>query len=484
MNRPQDEGSRVIVEKSSSSTHPLAPPTQEEVLVAWLRLIRSRRVGPGTFYRLMAEHGDAGAALAALPAIARAAGVSDYTPCPHATAEAEIARGRAAGARLVAIGAADYPPALAGIADAPPLLWMRGAADRATQRAVALVGARNASSLGLRMARTLARGLGGAGISILSGLARGIDTAAHEAALETGTIAVLAGGIDVIYPAENADLTARIAETGALISEQPPGLVPQARHFPRRNRIISGAAHAVVVVEAAARSGSLITARSALDQGREVLAVPGHPFDARAAGCNMLIRDGARLVRGAEDVIEALSAAGLGGGQPSHGADKTLSAPEEAVARRASAAARQGPDAPLPGKAPIKPSARGGGAESVSKPAAAAPADRRAKPARHPRAPSPTTAGGGRGGHGDGALASAAPHRRPEADDLANMILARLGAAPVAEDQLLRDIGLATAAVLPALVTLELEGAIRRHPGGLISRETAHAPGHTAMAGG
>jgi DNA processing protein len=172
---------------------------------------------------------------------------------------------------------------------------------------IALVGARNASSLGTRMARRLAEELGEAGYVVVSGLARGIDTAAHHASLATGTVAVMAGGVDIVYPVENAVLAQEIAETGLRLSEQPMHLEPQARHFPRRNRIISGLAKAVVVVEAAAKSGSLITARTALDQGRDVLAVPGHPFDARAGGCNMLIRDGAVLVRSAADVIEALA---------------------------------------------------------------------------------------------------------------------------------------------------------------------------------
>jgi DNA processing protein len=171
---------------------------------------------------------------------------------------------------------------------------------------VAMVGARNASSLGLRMARRLAEVLGGAGQVVVSGLARGIDAAAHEAALGTGTVAVMAGGVDVIYPPENAGLAAQVAARGCVVSEQPPGLEPQARHFPLRNRIVAGLARAVVVVEAAAKSGSLITARDAADLGRDVLAVPGHPFDARAAGCNMLIRDGATLVRHAADVLEAI----------------------------------------------------------------------------------------------------------------------------------------------------------------------------------
>ena len=291
-----------------SSTHPLAPPTQEEDLVAWLRLIRSRRVGATTFYRLLGEHGSAQAALDHLPEVARSAGEKKYTPCPYPFAIQELARGRAAGARLVAAGGAGYPRALTDIADPPPLLWVKGDTGAAHRPMVAMVGARNASSLGTRMARKLAGELGEAGFTIVSGLARGIDTAAHLAALPHGTAAVLAGGIDVIYPAENAGLADDIAAQGLLVTEQPPGLQPQARHFPRRNRIISGMAQAVIVVEAAAKSGSLITARDALDQGREVLAVPGHPFDARASGCNMLIRDGATLIRSADDVIELLAA--------------------------------------------------------------------------------------------------------------------------------------------------------------------------------
>jgi DNA processing protein len=291
-----------------SSTHPLAPPTQEEDLVAWLRLIRSRRVGATTFFRLMAEHGSADAALAALPALARSAGVEQYGACPRDDALRELAAGRAAGARLIAFGTPGYPAALADIPDPPPILWARGRADLLRRPQVALVGARNASSLGTRMTRKLAEGLGAAGMVTVSGLARGVDTAAHLASLDTGTIAVMAGGVDVIYPAENTELAGKIAAQGLLLSEQPIGLNPQARHFPQRNRIISGLARAVIVVEAAARSGSLITAKNALDQGREVLAVPGHPFDARASGCNMLIRDGATLVRGDGDVREALGA--------------------------------------------------------------------------------------------------------------------------------------------------------------------------------
>jgi DNA processing protein len=273
-----------------------------------LRLIRSRRVGAVTWHRLMAEHGSAGAALQALPGVARAAGIEDYSLCPIEVVRYELSQGRAAGARLLVFGGPGYPAALNDLADAPPVLWAQGDVALLSQPMIAIVGARNASSLGVRMARRLAEGLGQAGFVTVSGLARGIDAEAHQASLATGTVAVQAGGVDVIYPEENAALAAEIVARGCRISEQPMGAQPLARHFPMRNRIVSGLSRAVVVVEAAARSGSLITARNALDQGREVLAVPGHPFDARASGCNMLLRDGATLVRGPQDVLEAIGA--------------------------------------------------------------------------------------------------------------------------------------------------------------------------------
>jgi DNA processing protein len=278
-----------------------------------LRLIRSRRVGAVTWHRLMAEHGGAKAALAALPGIARAAGVEGYEICPIGVVEAEMRQGAKLGARMLVHGEADYPRALMDLPDAPPILWALGDVSLLNRPAVAMVGARNASSLGMRMARRLGQGLAAAGFTVVSGMARGIDAEAHAAALAEGTastVAVMAGGIDVIYPPENTALAAEIAAKGCRISEQPPGLEPQARHFPLRNRLVSGLAQAVIVVEAAAKSGSLITARTALDQGRDVMAVPGHPFDARAAGCNMLIRDGALLVRSASDVLEALGMPG------------------------------------------------------------------------------------------------------------------------------------------------------------------------------
>lgn len=263
-------------------------------------------MGIATFYRLLSEHGTAQNALRALPDIAAAAGVERYAPCPEGVAMAELRAGADHGATLLAVTDKAYPAALREIPDPPPILWAKGDVSALNRPMIAIVGARNASSLGLRVARAMARDLGQQGFVTVSGLARGIDTAAHVSTLDTGTVAVMAGGVDVMYPAENTRLAEDITAKGLRLSENAMGLAPQARHFPRRNRIISGLARAVVIVEAAAKSGSIITARNALDQGREVLAVPGHPFDARAAGCNMLIRDGARLVRSAADVIEAL----------------------------------------------------------------------------------------------------------------------------------------------------------------------------------
>lgn len=452
-------------EDDGSSPPPFTPPTTEEERLSWLRLIRSPRVGPATFRRLLGAHGSAGAALAALPGIARAAGLADYLPCPEAVARAELDRGRRCGARPMFLGAPDYPPALAAMPDPPPLLWVlgrggaggggdrgqddgrgavgadrpgvgfggafgaaggagafgagggagRAAGDVLARPAVALVGARNASSLGLRMARRLAAGLGAAGFVTVSGLARGIDGEVHGASLETGTIAVMAGGVDRIYPPEHAALAAAVADRGLRLSDQPPGLDPQARHFPRRNRLIAGLAQALVVVEAAEGSGSLITAREALDLGREVLAVPGHPMDPRAAGCNRLIREGARLVREVEDILEALG---------------------PALPRPAPAAA------PAPARPPAP---------------AAAP---RACPPHGQAAAGAAASGDERSGGGCAATDPVRLHER---------IVARLGAAPLAEDQLLRDLALPSAEVAPALLFLELSGRIRRAPGGLVA---------------
>jgi len=296
----------------SQKIPPSAMPQSEDEILAWLRLARSRRVGPSTFIRLLREHGNAETALKALPQVASQAGAKGYTPCPADHANAELEAGFKCGAELLCLGTPEYPPHLALISDPPPVLWAIGDPGLAHRPTVGLVGARNASSLGQRMARLLAQELGPAGYVIASGLARGVDTAAHHASLETGTIAVLAGGVDVIYPRENKDLWQQIAHQGLVVSEAPIGTSPQARHFPKRNRIISGMSLGIVVIEGAAKSGSLITARNALDQGREVMAVPGSPLDPRAIGCNMLLRDGAGLVRSAADVIEYLESAAQG----------------------------------------------------------------------------------------------------------------------------------------------------------------------------
>lgn len=290
----------------------LAPALMSE-RVARLRLARSENVGPRTFSHLLQRYGSAARALEALPELAQRGGRGGYVACSPELAEAELAAGEDAGASMILLGDPDYPALLALIENAPPVLWMRGQRAVFARPAVALVGARNASALGVRMARRMARELADAGQVIVSGLARGIDAAAHEASLDTGTIAVMAGGVDWIYPPEHADLAERICETGALVSECPVGVEPTSRHFPRRNRLISGLAQGVVLIEAAVRSGSLITARYALEQGREAMACPGAPEDPRAGGCNQLIRDGGALVRNGQDVLDALAAQRLPG---------------------------------------------------------------------------------------------------------------------------------------------------------------------------
>ncbi|MEL6957994.1 MAG: DNA-processing protein DprA [Pseudomonadota bacterium] len=313
-----------MIGDNSSSTHPPLPPTTEDDRFNRLRLLRSRRVGPATYRRLLSEHGSASAALDALPDIARAAGVPDYSVCPEAVIAAEMKAARSAKATLLFAGERDYPSALAEIDDAPPVLWTIGVRAALHRPLIALVGARNGSSLGTRMAEKLGRELSEAGMTIVSGLARGIDAAAHRASLDAGTVAVMAGGADVIYPAENTDLARAIPKSGLRLSDQPMGQTAQARHFVARNRIISGMSLATVVIEAAAKSGSLITARIALDQGRDVLAVPGHPFDARVSGCNMLIRDGAVLVRGTQDILDHLESV-----LPTAAPELPLDAPEQ-----------------------------------------------------------------------------------------------------------------------------------------------------------
>ncbi len=287
-----------------------------------LRLIRSDNIRPRTFRSLLHHFGDARTALDRLPDLARRGGAArPGRICSEEQARAELAASKKLGVSLVATGEAGYPSRLATLDDAPPLLGVRGAMETLMRPMIAIVGSRNASGAGLKFAGQLARDLGDAGFVIISGLARGIDQAAHRASILSGTVAALAGGHDKIYPPEHEDLLATLLEHGAAISEMPLGHVPRAHDFPRRNRLISGAALGVVVVEAAHRSGSLITARMAAEQGREVFAVPGSPLDPRAAGANDLLKQGATLVTEAADVINAVQPimarpAILGAGEP------------------------------------------------------------------------------------------------------------------------------------------------------------------------
>ncbi|AHB49391.1 DNA processing protein DprA [Hyphomicrobium nitrativorans NL23] len=283
---------------------PVAPLDADERL-ACLRLIRSSQVGPVTFRELINHCGGARQALAALPQLSRRAG-RPARVCSEADAEAELKAAEKAGARPVFTIEPGYPQTLAALDTPPPMVYLKGRSELLGLSAIAVVGSRQASAAGLKLARLFARRLAEAGFSIVSGLARGVDAAAHEASLMHGTVAVLAGGIDIVYPPEHASLQARIGEEGCLVTELPPGFVPRGRDFPRRNRLVSGLSRGVVVIEAARRSGSLVTARLAGEQGREIFAVPGHPLDPRAEGTNQLLKSGATLVTQPEDVIDAL----------------------------------------------------------------------------------------------------------------------------------------------------------------------------------
>lgn len=273
---------------------------------ARLRLARTDRIGPVAFTQLIGRYGSALNALDTLPDLVRKSGAASAPP-PVETIEREIAAGEAIGARLLVLGDPDYPEMLAALDPPPPILWTRGRVDLLNRPSVAIVGARIASAGGQRIARGLAQQLGQAGHVVVSGMARGIDAAAHEGALATGTVAVLGGGVNDIYPSEHADLYARLTEQGCVVSESPVGARAQARDFPRRNRIISGLSRGTVVVEAEIRSGSLITARLAAEQGRDVFAVPGSPLDPRARGPNELLRQGAILCEGIEDIDRAFN---------------------------------------------------------------------------------------------------------------------------------------------------------------------------------
>ena len=276
--------------------------------IAALRLVRSENVGPVTFRELLKHYGSAAAALAALPQLSQRGGFRrPIRVCPLDEAEAELERAQRGGAQLVFVGEAQYPAPLAALEAPPPLLYAKGDIGLLQRPTIAIVGARQCSAAGAKLARQFAHEIGRAGFVIASGLARGIDGMAHQAAIDTGTIAVLAGGLDNVYPPEHEELQRLIGERGCLVSEMPFGFSPRGQDFPRRNRIVSGLSLGVLIVEAARRSGSLVTARLAAEQGREVFAIPGHPLDPRAEGTNKLLKSGATLVTEPEDLLSALT---------------------------------------------------------------------------------------------------------------------------------------------------------------------------------
>ena len=383
----------------------------------WLQLIRSEGVGPKTFYRLLHRFGSARRAFEELPRISAESDGRERRRCRRDEAEAELDAVTSLGAHLVAHGEPIYPGLLSEIHDPPPLLTVRGRHDLLHEQAVAIVGARNASANGRLLARAMANDLARMHLVVISGLARGIDTAAHEGVIEGGghTVAVIASGVDIAYPAENGDLMDKIAETGAIVSERPIGSAPQARHFPRRNRLISGLSSGVVVVEAAPKSGSLITARMAIEQNRDVMAVPGSPLDARHRGTNQLLREGAILVETADDVREALAMSRTGSTMPTL-RSTTMGPSAETIDYR------QGRTEPQDANARVN------------------------------------------------AVKSAleAPSRAP-ADGLQKRVFEYLGAEPLLVDELIRQCHANSSDMQNALFELELEGRIERHPGNRVS---------------
>ena len=355
----------------------------------WLRLARTENVGPVTFTSLLKRFGSAAAALSELPRLAARGGGKSFVLPPEQEIAREIENLARLGGQLLASCEPDFPAGLAALDPPPPAIAVLGLPSVLRRDMVAIVGARNASALGRKFAHTLAQELGEAGLAIASGLARGIDSAAHEGALKTGTVAVLAGGVDVVYPPENQKLYDAIRAEGAIISEMRLGENPQARHFPRRNRLISGLARGLVVVEAAERSGSLITANYALEQGREIFAVPGSPLDPRAKGPNRLIRDGATLIESAGDVLAVLRPI-LESGFAEPGASGPVAPPDSAALEQ-------------------------------------------------------------------------------EADRIRRAVEEALGPAPVAVDELIRQIGAPASVVLTVLLELELAGRCRRLPGNFVA---------------
>ena len=390
----------------------------------WLRLIRSESVGPRTFRSLMNRFGGAAAALDALPDLARQAG-RNIRLCTMPEAEREMEALRRLGGRLIALGEAPYPRPLQAIDTAPPLIAVLGQAEVLSRPCVALVGSRNASAAGMKFTARLARDLGEAGFVVVSGLARGIDTSAHEASTQTGTIAVLAGGLDEVYPPQNIPLLNRLLEQGAAISEMQLGLAPRGRDFPRRNRLVSGLSLGTVVVEAARKSGSLITSRFANEQGRLVFAVPGSPLDPRAEGGNHLIREGATLCAEASHIIEALT--------PLLDNEVGFRPPPAAMHDGAGETMAQAlwDELDLPGIEPA--------------PAAAVPEPERV-------------------------LAAAPGVTDDDGVDLRQLALQLLGSAPISVDDLVRASGRSAREISRTVLDLELDGLVHRHPGGALTR--------------
>jgi DNA processing protein len=295
---------------STLSSPPQAIPLTDQQKLDWIRLARSENVGAVTFRHLIERYRTPSKALEAVSSLALKGGSKRaITICPLDLAEQEMNAAQTFGATFVPLGSTDYPAILAQIHDPPPFLWIKGRVNLLSQKCVGIVGARNASAAGARFSAQISRELSYHGYCVVSGLARGIDAAAHESVLNSNgmTVGVVAGGVDVIWPSETKHLAHRMWEEGVCISEMPMGEQPRNRHFPRRNRIIAGVSQGIVLVEAAEKSGSLITAQYALEQGREILAIPGSPLDARAAGCNALIRNGATLTRNIDDILDALA---------------------------------------------------------------------------------------------------------------------------------------------------------------------------------
>jgi DNA processing protein len=421
------------------SAPPSRGPLTERERFDRLRLVRSETIGPRTFLRLLDRYGTAGRALEALPELIRQG--TSGRPIRIATIEEieqELALMHRCGGTFVSIGEPDYPPALAHIAAAPPVLAVRGTLVSLLRSKIAIVGSRNASAAGLAFTEQLARGLARGGHVIVSGLARGIDARAHQATLEAGTIAVLAGGLGKVYPTDHAPLLDRLLEHGAAVSEMPFGWEPRGRDFPRRNRIISGLSRAIVVVEAARGSGSLWTAKFAAEQGREIFAVPGSPLDPRAEGPNALLRDGAGLCTKAEDVLEALARQSIARGEPRLGFAEASPADE--------------PVEPLWDECELW----GGDADAFDSRSFRAYADLLADPVPEDDPPI-------------GVAVPTGPPSDDEPGDLASRVTELLGPTPISVDELIRASRAQAREVQAVLLQLELAGHIERHGGDLVS---------------